>query len=545
MIKLFKNGKIKTMDTELPEVESFIVEDNKFLFMGSEIDCENYLKTKGPADEEIDLKGNLVIPGLNDSHMHFIHFAKGLLSVNLVGTKTIDEIKMRMKERIDSRDKDDISWIEGEGWNHDYFQDEKRFPNKFDLDQVSIDVPMLVMRTCFHIGVLNTPAMKLLGIDKDTAGNYGDLLEVSIDGEPNGVIKESLLDDVKAKISTLTFESTKDIIVKAQVEAFKEGLTSVQSDDFGYVPNYDYDFLFKVLKDLDEAGDLKIRIGEQCLFTDKEKLEEFFQKGYKPGWGNERYNMTCVKILSDGSLGARTAALRQPYKDDPSTRGLSMFSQEDLDEMVLISHKNNCPVAIHAIGDGAMEMSLIAIERAQKTYPKISLRHGIVHCQVTDEELLEKFKDLDVLAFVQPIFIDYDMNIINERVGEELANSSYAWKTMIKKGIHVSFGTDCPVEPPSTMPNIYSAVTRKNITGDKKRMFLENEKITMKEAIYAYTAEGAYASGEEELKGSISPGKLADFIVLDTDLFNLKDEEDILETRVVKTYIDGELVYSK
>ena len=173
MIKLFKNGKIKTMDTELPEVESFIVEDNKFLFMGSEIDCENYLKTKGPADEEIDLKGNLVIPGLNDSHMHFIHFAKGLLSVNLVGTKTIDEIKMRMKERIDSRDKDDISWIEGEGWNHDYFQDEKRFPNKFDLDQVSIDVPMLVMRTCFHIGVLNTPAMKLLGIDKDTAGNYG------------------------------------------------------------------------------------------------------------------------------------------------------------------------------------------------------------------------------------------------------------------------------------------------------------------------------------------------------------------------------------
>lgn len=545
MIKLFKNGNIHTMDCDLQKADAFIVKGNKFEYVGNQKEAYELLKEMGDNYEEIDLDEKLVLPGLNDSHMHFIHFAKALLSVKLVGTKSIDEIKTRLKAKVDSRDKEDTSWLEGEGWNHDYFEDEKRFPNKFDLDKVSKDIPMLVMRTCFHIGVLNTPALELLNITKETADKYGDLIEILPNGEPNGVIKESLLDEVKAQISSLTYESTKEIILKAQVEAFKQGLTSLQSDDFGYVPNFDYDFLFDVLKDLDESGDLKVRIGEQCLFGNKEKIQEFFEKDYKCGWGTDKYRVTCIKILSDGSLGARTAALRSSYNDDSTTKGLEMFSQEELDGMVLLSHKNNCPVAIHAIGDRAIEMALNSIEKARKTYPENKPRHGIVHCQITDEELINRFKKLDVLAFVQPIFIDYDMNIINERVGEKLAKTSYAWKTMIDKGVHVSFGTDCPVEPFNTIPNIYSAVTRKNITGDTKKVFLENEKLSMKEAIYAYTVEGAYASGEEDIKGSISKGKFADFIVLDRDLFNLNDEEEILETKVLNTFINGELVYSK
>lgn len=545
MITLFKNGNINTMDSRYPNANTFVVKDNKFVYVGSEDNAREYLGENSPPAKEIDLNGNLVLPGLNDSHMHFIHFAKSLHSVNLVGTKSIDEIKERLKKGIKSRKSDDKTWFEGEGWNHDYFTDEKRFPNKFDLDEITGEVPMLIMRTCFHIGVLNSVAMEAIGLNKETAGEYGNLVGLLPNGEPDGIVKESLLDNIKAKISSLTLDILKEIIVAAQEKAFAQGLTSVQSDDLGYTPNYDYDLLFQAFRELDESGKLQIRIGEQCLLQKTEDIQKFFDKGYNYGFGNDKYRVTCIKLLSDGSLGARTAALRNNYADDTSTNGLSMFTQEELNKLVLLSHNNNCPVAIHAIGDRAIEIALNAIENAQKNDPTHNPRHGIVHCQITDEALIDRFAELDVLAFIQPIFIDYDMNIIYDRVGGELAATSYAWKTMIEKGIHASFGTDCPVETFNTMPNIYSAVTRKNITGTDKHIYLPNEKMSMNEAINAYTVEGAHASGEELIKGTITVGKLADFILLDKDLFSLDTDEDILDTSVIETYVDGKMVYTK
>ncbi len=543
VITLYKNGNIHTMDNVNPVVDSIVVDKNKFVYAGTEDGAKKFMESNGEAYKVVDLKGRLVIPGLNDSHMHFIHYAKSLRSVNLFGTKSIGEIKERMLERINKREPGDKTWLEGEGWNHDYFVDEKRFPTKFDLDEISKDIPLLVMRACFHIGTLNTAGMNAIGLNKETAHQYGNLVGLLPDGEPDGTIKESLLDDIKAKISSLNLEILKDIIDVAQYKAFAQGLTSVQSDDVGYTPNYDYDLLFQAFHELEEEGKLHIRIGEQCLLFKKPIMEGFFSKGYKYGFGTDKYRVNCVKILTDGSLGARSALLRNTYADDDSTKGIKMYSQEELDEIVNYSHSQSCPVALHAIGDGAIEMCLDSIEKAQKAYPEIHLRHGIVHCQITDYTLLDRFRELDVLAFIQPIFIDYDMNIVSDRVGEELAKTSYAWKTMIDKGIHASFGTDCPVESFNTMPNIYSAVARKNINGENKQVYLPNEKMSMHEAIYAYTFEGAYASGEENLKGTISAGKLADFIVLDKDLFNLCCDEEILDTHVVETYVDGQLVY--
>lgn len=543
MITLYKNGNIHTMDNISPIADSFVVKDNKFVYAGTKADAQEYLKTNGRADNEVDLCGHFVLPGFNDSHMHFIHFAISMRSINLSGTNSIGEIRKRLKEGMKHRRPNDNTWLEGEGWNHDYFIDEKRFPNKFDIDDITDNVPTLIMRACCHIGVLNSAAMKIIGLNKDTAHKYGNLAELLPDGEPNGVIKESLLDKVKANISTLNTDVLKKIITDAQYKAFAQGLTSVQTDDIGYMPDSDYDLLFNTFHDLEESGDLHIRIGEQCLLQKKEILEKFFKKGYKYGFGTDKYRVTSIKLLSDGSLGARTAALRNPYADDSSTMGLAMFTQEELNELVLIAHKNYCPVAIHAIGDRAIEMSLDAIENAQTAYPNIHLRHGIVHCQITDFDLIERFKKLNVLAFIQPIFIDYDMNIVTDRVGSELAKTSYAWKTMMDKGIHASFGTDCPVETFNTMPNIYSAVTRKNVTKKEKRVYLPDEKMNMYDAIYAYTAAGAYASGEEKIKGTISAGKLADFILLDKDLFNLTSDEEILNTHVIETYIDGKKVY--
>ena len=543
MITLFKNGNIRTMDSALPQANAIIVNENKFAYVGTVSGAYKYMDENGGADKEIDLSGHLVLPGLIDSHMHFIHFAKSLNSINLVGTKSINEIKIRIKEGIKHRTPFDTTWLEGEGWNHDYFEDEKRFPNKFDLDDITGDVPTMIMRTCFHVGVLNTAAMNVIGLSKETAGKFGNLIGLLPNGEPDGIIKERLLDDVKAQISSLTLDIMKDIIIAAQDKVFEQGLTSVQSDDVGYTPNYDYDLLFQAFRELEESGKLHLRLGEQCLIGKRLQTQNFFDKGYYFGWGTDKCRVASIKILSDGSLGARSAALRKPYADAADTKGIEMFTQEELDELVLVSHIHDCPVAIHAIGDRAIEMSLNAIENAQNAHPGHHPRHGIVHCQITDETLINRFKELDALAFVQPIFIDYDMNIITDRVGQDLAETSYAWKTMIDKGIHVSFGTDCPVETFNTMPNIYSAVARKNITGDKKRIYLPNERLSMHEAIHAYTAEGAYASGEENIKGTITTDKLADFIILDKNLFDLRCDEEILDTHVSETYIDGQLVY--
>lgn len=541
MITLFKNGNIHTMD-EVSTADAFVVKDNKFAYVGTESGAKNFLKNQNFI--EMDLKGHFVMPGFNDSHMHFLYFAKSLKNINLTGVRSIEEIKGRIKENLERREPCDDSWIEGEGWNQDFFIEEKRFPNKFDLDSVTGDIPAVIMRTCFHIGVLNSTALKRVGLNKETAKEYGDLVETLSDGEPNGVIKEGLVSIVKRHIPTIKLETLKNLMDEAQHYALAQGITSIQTDDIGYTIG-NYELLFQAFKELDEEGKLNIRLGEQCLITEIDKLKTFFKKGFNRGYGNNKYRVSCIKLLCDGSLGARTAALRNPYNDAPSTKGIETFTQDELNQLVLLSHKNNCPVAIHGIGDRAIEMALDAIEYAQKNDPAHYPRHGIVHCQVTDEGILRRIQKLNVLTYVQPIFVDFDMYIVYDRVGKELAETSYAWKSMIDKGIHTSLGTDCPVERFDTMPNIYLAVERKNTIREDKKVYLPNEKLTIDEALKAYTIEGAYASGEEHIKGSITKGKLADFILLNKDLYNLTDNEEILNTKVLETYVDGELVYRK
>ena len=541
MITLFKNGNIHTMD-EVSTADAFVVKDNKFAYVGTESGAKNFLKNQNFI--EMDLKGHFVMPGFNDSHMHFLYFAKSLKNINLTGVRSIEEIKGRIKENLERREPCDDSWVEGEGWNQDFFIEEKRFPNKFDLDSVTGDIPAVIMRTCFHIGVLNSAALKRVGLNKETAKEYGDLVETLSDGEPNGVIKEGLVSIVKRHIPTIKLETLKNLMDEAQHYALAQGITSIQTDDIGYTIG-NYELLFQAFKELDEEGKLNIRLGEQCLITEIDKLKTFFKKGFNRGYGNNKYRVSCIKLLCDGSLGARTAALRNPYNDAPSTKGIETFTQNELNQLVLLSHKNNCPVAIHGIGDRAIEMALDAIEYAQKNDPAHYPRHGIVHCQVTDEGILRRIQKLNVLTYVQPIFVDFDMYIVYDRVGKELAETSYAWKSMIDKGIHTSLGTDCPVERFDTMPNIYLAVERKNTIREDKKVYLPNEKLTIDEALKAYTIEGAYASGEKHIKGSITKGKLADFILLNKDLYNLTDNEEILNTKVLETYVDGELVYRK
>ena len=540
-----KNAKIATMDENNPVATSAVVIGDFFAYVGDEQGAAAFLAQRPQKElKELDCKGQFLLPGFNDSHMHYMHYCKAKMGANLGPSSSIDDLVARMKDFFDNRyDKTSGLWVTGEGWNQDNFTDEKRFPNNRDLDAVTTEYPILVMRTCFHVGAMNSKAMELLGINKDTVGKYGEYAELWPDGTPNGVVKEIVLDDIKCNLPAPSLDQLLEKLIESQHDLFEYGITSVQSDDFKYFPDGGaYDMMARIRKASDR-GELKLRIAEQALMYSLEEMETFFdENGWDDSFGNRSFKISCIKLLADGSLGARTAFMRQPYADDPTTKGLALFSQEDLDAMVWKAHENNMAAAIHAIGDGAIEMCLDAIEKARKGMPHLHPRHGIVHCQITDEKQLQRFKELDVIAYIQPVFIDYDMHIVFDRVGKTLGDTSYAWKTLIESGVKAPFGTDCPVENFDPFRGIYCAATGKDTQG--RGPAWPQQILSRQQALYGYTAAGAYSSFDETVKGKIQPGMYADFITLDTDLLTCADE-DILKAKVTATYINGNCVFSR
>lgn len=538
-----KNAKIATMDEENPLAESAVVIGNYFAFVGSQYEVEKYLSDHPCPDMTmLDCNGEFLMPGFNDSHMHYLHYVKSKNSANLTGCKSVENIISSMRKAFEnSYDRESGLWLIGEGWNQDYFTGEKRFPTASDLNTITTEYPILIMRSCFHIGILNDKAMKLFGISADKKDEYGSCVEYDANGMPNGIVKEDVLDEIKSFLPAPNAYQLLNSMIDAQSDLYKCGITSIQSDDMKYMPaDSIYEMLY-LLREAAETGKLRLRIAEQSLLPKKSEIETFlYEKGIRSDFGNRTFKISCVKLLADGSLGARTAYMRKPYNDCESTNGIAIYDQESLDDLVLEVHKNNVPVAIHAIGDGAIELCLNSFERARREYPYVHPRHGIVHCQITDREQLRRFKELDVQAYVQPVFIDYDMHIVYDRVGKDLASTSYAWKTYIESGVHTSFGTDCPVEPFNPLRGIYCAVTRCDLKADGP--YLPEQKVTREQALYAYTAAGAYASGDEDIKGKIKAGMLADFITLDNDLLECSDEI-LLRSKVTRTYIDGKCVY--
>ena len=540
-----KNAKIATMSDRLPEASSAVVIGDFFAYVGDEAGAEAFLREHPQTDlRELDCGGRFVMPGINDTHMHYMHYCKAKMGADLSGCGSLAEVVECMTEFFQTRyDRDSGLWVTGEGWNQDYFSDEKRFPTCADLDRVTTEYPILIMRTCFHIGSLNSKAMELLGIDRESVGKYGEFAEVFPDGKPNGVVKEMVLDAIKCELPAPSLDQLLDKLVEYQTDLFEEGITSIHSDDFKYFPDGGAYIMMERIKEASDRGVFKLRMAEQALMYDLREMETFFDEyGWDDSFGSRKFKINTIKILSDGSLGARTAYLRKPYADDPTTRGLILFDQETLDAMVLKAHQNNMPVAIHAIGDAAIEICLDAIEKAQKALPHLHPRHGIVHCQITDKALLARFRELDVQAYIQPVFVDYDMHIVFDRVGEALGRTSYAWKTLIESGVKTSFGTDCPVELHDPRRGIYCAVTGCDTKG--RGPLWPDQVLSRRQALYGYTAAGAYASGEERVKGRIEPGMYADFALWDTDLLTCPARE-LLTAQVLSTYINGECVFSR
>jgi len=503
------------------DATAFIEDNGKIVFVGSDDEAFQY------DGEKVDLKGKYVYPGFNDSHMHVVNYGKSLKNVLLTEhTSSLKGMLEELKKHVKIG-----QWLIGRGWNHDYFQDVQRFPTREDLDSVSQDVPIVITRTCGHVCVANSKAIELANINgQEVNGGSYDV--------ETGLFRENATFLMYDALPQPTVKDIKEYILLAQEKLNSYGITSVQSDDFLSATS-NYKEALQALEELQQEHQLTIRIYEQSQFLDLESLKEFISNGYHTGVGDEYFKIGPLKMLGDGSLGARTALLSKPYYDAPDIIGIPVYSQEELNAMFEYAHHHDMQIAIHAIGDGILDWVLDAYEKVLKDYPKEDHRHGVVHCQITRADQLEKFKDMHLHAYVQSLFIDYDNHIIHQRVDPNTAKTSYNFKTLYET-TSLSNGSDCPVEEPVVLKGIQLAVTRTSLDGTGP--YLPEQALTVKEAIDSYTKDGAYASFEENIKGQIKAGMYCDFVVLNQDILKT-DKNCIKDIQVLQTYIGGKKVY--
>lgn len=500
-------------------------------------------EVKAAADEQVtvvDLNGKTVIPGFVDSHLHLMGLAESLAQVMLHNSKSIAEVLERARKFVDANKPTPGKVILGRGWNQDYFTDEKRVLTRHDLDKISTENPIIFTRTCGHILACNTKALEVAGITKDSAQIPGGLFETEADGTPNGVFCEFAQDLINKIVPAPTAEEHARLLENAMNYASQNGITSLQTNDLGMD---DYKSLYATYQSLYDSDKAAVRTYHQCTFPNAEKFKQFIAEGNITGAGSDYHKIGPLKLFLDGSLGARTANMRKDYFDAPGQRGIECLTQETVNELVKIANDNNMQAAFHAIGDGAIDMALKAYETVIENGHNPN-RFGIIHCQITDKEMLERFKKSDILAYVQPIFIHYDMHMVEDRVGKELASTSYAFGTLGRMGVHVAYGTDCPVEDLNPFENIYCAVTRKDLTGKPEGGFYADEKVDIYTAIDNYTVGSAFASFEENKKGRIAEGFMADLTVLDKNIFTI-DPMEIKDVKAVTTIMGGKVRYSQ
>lgn len=532
MKTIYYNAQVYT--GRLPLVEAFIVEKDQFSFVGTTADA---LARATEEDICVDLENKFVCAGFNDSHMHLLSYGNALNMAPLhEHTGSLEDMIQCLKNHKNSRS----GWVLGRGWNQDYFSDVKRMPNRWDLDRVSTTCPVVAVRACGHALVVNSYVLNLLGITGDAIQPDGGQI-VMENGIPNGLLLDNAMDPVYAAIPSPSREDLKDMIRLACQKLNRYGITSSQSDDYCVFPDIPWQEVNAAFQELEAANGLTVRVNEQCNFTNLPALQAFVQSGNRTGVGSAMFRIGPLKLLGDGALGARTAFLSQPYADAPDTCGIAVFTQEVLDAMIGYAHAQGMQVAVHTIGDACLDRVIAAIEKAQTAHPRSDHRHGIVHCQITRADQLEKMAEMALHIYAQTIFLDYDIQIVEQRVGRQMASTSYSWKTLEEKGSTVSNGSDCPVELPNVLGGIQCAVTR--CTLDGKGPYLPQEAFSVARALDSFTSGGAYASFEEHVKGEIKPGMLADFVVLGDNPFTVP-AATIKDIPVCATYLGGKKVYS-
>jgi len=532
--------------------EALAVRGDQILAVGTR---DEIMKLKGPETKIVDLDGRFVMPGFNDAHMHLASAGLEKLNVNLVGAKTLDEFRERLRAKCEAAEPGE--WVVGEGWDETLWP-VQTLPSRWDLDEVSGDHPVYLERVDGHIGVASTRALQLASITVASPDPKGGKIDRDETGTPNGILREMAL-TMQAVIPKPTHEKRRHAIELALADLASHGITSAQD-------NSQWED-FQIYEEIEREGKLTARISEWLTFDDS--LEDLNNKRNSHPASDNLLRTGMLKAFLDGSLGSKTAALLEPYNDDPAdpkndgpkNSGLPQYEAAKLNAMTRERVLAGYQIGFHAIGDKAVQLALDAFAEAEKAaregkvkaadggngggnyndYRDNDYRLRIEHAQVTTPQQISRFKDLNVIASMQPSHLLTDMNWAESRLGAKRAEHSYAWAEFLRRGVVLAFGTDYPHEPVTPFRGLYAAVTR--MSEDGKRSYYPAQKLNIEQAIAAYTTGAAFAEFAEKQKGKLEPGMLADFVVLDQDITAVLPPK-ILETKVLRTVVGGKTVYS-
>jgi predicted amidohydrolase YtcJ len=493
-------------------------------------------KFKGADTKIIDLGGHFVMPGFNDAHVHLASAGMEKMNVDMVGAKTLDEFRERLRAKCDAAAPGE--WVLGEGWDETLWP-VKVPPTRWDLDEVSGDHPVFLFRVDGHIAVANTRALQLASVTVASKSPAGGKIDRDEGGTPTGILREKATDLVRDVIPKPTHEKRRQAIELALADLASHGVTSAQ--DFSQWED------FQIYEEIESEGKLTVRITEWLPFDDS--IEELNRKRDSHLASDNMLHTGMLKGFMDGSLGSKTAALLAPYSDDPGNSGIPLYEPEKLNAMTKERVLAGYQVGFHAIGDKGVQMALDAFAEAEKAAKEAKVKAAdggtdyrlrVEHAQVTTPQQILRFKELRVIASMQPSHLLTDMNWAESRLGPKRAETSYDWADFLKHGVVLAFGTDYPVEPVTPFRGVYSALTRMSEDGRQK---YPGQPLNIEQTIAAYTTGSAYAEFAEKQMGKLAPGMLADFVVLDQDITSAAPPEKILEIKVLRTVVGGKTVY--
>lgn len=529
MKKYLKNAKVYV--DEFSFAEAMIIDRNKIVFVGSEDEAQHLVDD---ATFVMDCDNNLVLPGFNDSHLHLLKTAQFAHTINLSQCTSKQQVIDTAKDYL-HKHPNHIGLLIGYGWNQNSFVNDQSMLDCHSLDQISNEFPIAFYRACNHAVALNSNALNQLNLE--TTINEAKTIGKDSQGKYNGLLFEEAIKHVDALKQAITLEKAKHLLQEISKAANKLGITSVSTNDIR-IGEEDAMIIHQAYQEIANENPT-LRVYHQVCFDSVSAFKDNIEAGLFNNQ-HEFNRFGSLKLFSDGSLGARTALLSQPYRDDPSTNGIAIYSQQQLDEFVEMANKLSVQVVVHAIGDQALEMVLTSY----KKYNDLSnnLRHGVIHVQIAREKQLDEMANHHLLAYVQPIFLHADLHIVNQRVIDELAKHSYAFKSMDDKKIPTCYSTDAPIEPMCVFDNLHCAINRQDLTNYPEDAFQAHEKVSVHDAIKHVTIDGAFSSFNENKVGLLKADYFADIIVVDQDLFTI-DSSKIMNTNVLCTIVDGNIVY--
>lgn len=527
------NATVITVDDKMSKAEAVGILNGRIAAVGTNEEIKPMI---GKNTKVIDAKGKTVVPGFHDSHMHPLlvgHFARG---VHLTDVKDIPEMLERIKEKVKETPKGEM--ILGFGWNQERMA-ERRYPTRWEVDSVAPDHPVFLIHWNAHIYLINTMLMKQKGITRDTPDPPGGTIVKDEKGEPTGVLLENAIDLIapgflETGAGLFSYEQSKAALKFCVDRAAEWGLTSIVDILAG-------DAQVKAYQELEAEGNLPVRVN---FYLGYQYLDYLIKTGIMSGFGTSKVRLAGAKMIVDGSLSSHTAALRLPYVDMPETKGVMRVEPEEIHAFVDKATKHGIRVDIHALGDAAIETVLKIFRETLGKYKVRDPRFKISHCIIHAPDLIRQFKEMNIIANVQPVFVMKGQHWIPRLVGPEREKYAHPYRSMMEAGIHMCSGTDAPIETMNPIMNIYAAAVRKDPQGVPEGGWHPEQCVPVEQALRMVTIEGAYATGEEKVKGSIEVGKYADLVILTDNPLEVKPD-DIKNIKVLLTMVGGDVVYSK